>query len=398
MEAVKLSMRQARRFLLRRHGLLGGYRYRGREGALDFVRSAGCIQFDPVDVCGKNAELTLQSRVKGFSKGMLSALLYEERRLVDYPDKNQAIIPVEDWPYFERYRRAARECGAQFDGLERVTEQAEKYIRENGPVSSAELPIEGRISWHSAIHWSGNWHGDHPADRAALEQLYSEGRLVIHHKQGARKYYDLAERHVPRHILGAPDPLPDDMDNICWRVKRRTGAVGLMWDRPSDAWLHIWGLDAEKRSAAFACLAARGEILPAQIEGVRGGVWFRKEDLPLVEEALSAKRFAPRCEAIAPLDPLMWDRKLIKRIFGFEYSWEIYTPAEKRRYGYYVLPVVYGENFAGRIEAIPEKGVLILKHFWPEDGFRQTEAFQRALEDCVSRLAAFNGCAGYSLE
>ncbi len=393
MNAVKLSVRQARRFLLRRHGLLGGYRFRGKKGALDFVRGAGCIQFDPVDVCGKNAELTLQSRVKGFTKQMLHELLYEDRALVDYPDKNQAIIPVEDWPYFERYRRAARECGAQFEHLADAERQTIAYIRENGPVSSATLPVEGRIQWHSAIHWSGNWHGDHPAGRAALEQLYSTGVLIIHHKQGARKFYDLAEKHIPADILDCTDPLPDDGDNFAWRVKRRIGAVGLMWNRPSDAWLHIWGLDTQQRNAAFEKLIGTGEILPASVEGIRGELWYRKDDMPLMEEVLSEKRFAPRCEVIAPLDPLMWDRKLIKAIFGFQYSWEIYTPEKDRKYGYYVLPVVYGDKFAGRLEAIPENGILRLKNFWAEDGFKPTPAFENALKDCVGRLAAFNGCA-----
>lgn len=395
---LTITNRQARRFLLLKHGLLGGWRFAGKQGALDFVRQCGCIQFDPVDVCGKNAELTLQSRVRGFTKQMLHELLYTDRALIDYPDKNQAIMPTGDWPYFERYRQAARDCGRQFPDLPDAERRTIEYIRENGPVSSASLPIEGRIKWHSAIHWSGNWHGDHPAGRAALEQLYSTGELVIHHKQGARKFYDLAEKHIPKALLNAPDPLPDEADFLAWRVKRRIGAVGLMWNRPSDAWLHIWGLDAEKRNAAFAKLAEAGEIAPVKIDGVRGDMWLRAEDMPILREAVSDKRFTPRCECITPLDPFMWDRKLTEKLFGFRYSWEIYTPAEQRRYGYYTMPLIYGENFAGRIEAIPENGVMHIKNVWPEENFRRTEAFDRALEKCAARLAAFNGCGGYIIE
>lgn len=397
MEKLKLTNKQARRFILLKHGLLGAHRFKGKPGVLEFVRQSGCIQFDPVDVCGKNAELTLQSRVKGFTKAMLHALLYEDRALVDYPDKNQAIIPVEDWPYFERYRQAARDCGAQFAGLADIEGQAIEYIRENGPVSSATLPIEGRIKWHSAIHWSGDWHGTHPANRAALEQLYSVGRLVIHHKQGARKFYDLAERHVSRELLDAPEPLPQGDDHLMWRIKRRIGAVGLMWNRPSDAWLHIWDLDADARSRAFAGLADAGEIIPARVEGVRGDMYLRSEDMPFIEAAMSDRRFGARCEAIAPLDPLMWDRKLIRALFGFHYSWEIYTPQAQRKYGYYVLPVIYGDSFAGRMEASPEGDALCVKHFWPEDGFKRTAAFEKALEGCFERLARFNGCTAVKI-
>lgn len=165
-----ISSRQARQFILLKQGLLGGYRFSGKQGALDYVRQAGCIQFDPVDACGKNAELTLQSRVKGFTKQMLYDLLYTDRALVDYPDKQLAIFPVEDWPYFARYRNMARENAAQFPDLPELEAHAKTYIRENGPVCSDELPVEGEIHWHSSIHWSGNWHGKSNAARSVLEQ------------------------------------------------------------------------------------------------------------------------------------------------------------------------------------------------------------------------------------
>lgn len=115
---IQLTNRQARQFLLLKQGLLGEHIFIGKQGAFDFVRQAGCIQFDPVDACGRNAELTLQSRVKGFTKKTLYELLYEDRLLVDYPDKNLSILPTEDWPYFERYRRAARNHAVKFPELE----------------------------------------------------------------------------------------------------------------------------------------------------------------------------------------------------------------------------------------------------------------------------------------
>lgn len=119
--------------MLLKCGLLGEYRFTGKQGALNFVRQAGCIQFDPVDVCGKNAELTLQSRVKGFTKQTLYEFLYVDRKLLDYPDKNLSILPTEDWPYFERYRKAARESGKRFPELSGLEEQAKEWIRETGP-------------------------------------------------------------------------------------------------------------------------------------------------------------------------------------------------------------------------------------------------------------------------
>ena len=93
---LTITREQARQFILAKQGLLGAYRFHGKDGAYAYIRQAGCIQFDPVDVCRKNAELTLQARVKGFKKAMLQELLYTDRKLVDYPDKELSIWPVED--------------------------------------------------------------------------------------------------------------------------------------------------------------------------------------------------------------------------------------------------------------------------------------------------------------
>ncbi len=397
---ITLSNRQARQFILLKHGLLGSHKFIGKKGALDFVRQAGCIQFDPVDVCGKNAELTLQSRVRGFSKKTLYELLYCDRKLVDYPDKNLSIIPVEDWPYFERYRKVSRDGGQQFDGLTELEDQAKAYIREHGPVSSDDLPITGSIRWHSSIHWSGNWHGDTNAARSVLEQLYSTGELVIHHKNGTRKYYDLADKHIPSEILHAPDPISDEFEHKKWRILRRIGAVGLLWNRPSDAWLNIWGLNAQQRNVAFRQLADEGKIIEISVEGIKSALFCRSEDLPIIETVLQNDKFTPRCELIAPLDCMMWDRKLIRALFGFDYSWEIYTPADKRKYGYYVLPLLYGESFIGRLEAAADKktSTLIVKNIWYEDNVRKTKKLASAIEKCINRFAKFNECESIRTE
>ena len=391
---LKLTLAQARRFILLHHGLLGEYRFAGKEGALAFVRQAGCIQFDPVDACGRNAELTLHSRVKGMTRRMLHEMLYEDRSLIDYPDKQLAIFAVEDWPYFSRYRIASYQCGRRFEGLDALEDIARAYIAEHGPVDSDSLPIDGEIEWHSAIHWSGNWHGKSNAARSVLEQLYSVGELVIHHKTGTRKAYDLADRHIPAEILHAPDPIENDQEHITWRVLRRIGAIGLLWNRPSDAWLGIWDMSTQARNTAFDALIARGDIFPVEVEGIRGPLYCRERDRETLLRAMSEEKLKARCEVIAPLDPMMWDRKLIRALFSFEYSWEIYTPAVKRKYGYYVLPMVYGDTFAGRVEAVRDEkaGMLRVKHVWLEEGVRRTKKLDAAVHSAMRRLAKFNGC------
>lgn len=393
---IQLTNRQARQFLLLKHGLLGEYRFTVKQGILDFVRQVGCIQYDPIDVCGKNAELVLQSRIKGFTKNMLGELLYEDRLLIDYPDKNLAIIPVEDWPYFDRYRQAARQHAKRYPEMEALTEQVRTHIENHGAISSDDLKLDGNFAWRSAIHWSGG----NNASRSVLEQMYSTGELIIHHKKGTRKYYDIAEKYIHPNLMNAPEPLESDLEHHKWRVLRRIGAVGLLWNRASDAWLNIWGLKAEQRNEAFRQLLQEARIVAVTVEQMKDTLYCRAEDLSLIEVVLQNPEPELRCELIAPLDNLIWDRKLINKLFGFDYTWEIYTPAIKRKFGYYVLPLLYGESFIGRAEVIAERktGTLVVKNIWYENGLVPTEPLRTALNECIQKFALFNGCETISVE
>ena len=323
---------RARQFILLRQGLLGEHRFIGKAGAYQYVRQAGCIQFDPVDVCGRNAELTLQSRVKGITRKTLGDLLYKDRLLVDYSDKELSIWPSEDWPFFSGYRERSMALGRTFAGSPDLEKEAVAYIRKHGPVSSDTLPIEGTVFWHSSMHWSGHWDKDSLAARSVLEQLYTDGVLLIHHKTGSRKYYDLAEKYFPAELLAAPNPCPDGEAFTDWRLLRRIGAVGLLWNRNSTAFLGMV-MTPEQRSAAFDRLEKNGSITAVRVEGIRFPLYLQSGDLPLLESVLSGQAdLRSRLEFLAPLDPMLWDRALIEAVWGFRYSWEIYTPAVKRKY------------------------------------------------------------------
>jgi uncharacterized protein YcaQ len=387
---IQLTNRQARQFLLLKHGLLGEYQFTGKQGVLDFVRQVGCIQYDPIDVCGKNAELVLQSRFKGFTKNMLAELLYQDRSLVDYPDKNLAIIPVEDWPYFERYRQAARQHAKRYPEMEALIEQVRAHIQNHGALSSDDLKLDGNFTWQSAIHWSSG----NNSSRSVLEQMYSTGELIIHHKKGTRKYYDIAGKYIQPNLLNAPEPLEGEHEHHKWRVLRRIGAVGLLWNRASDAWLNIWGLKAEQRNEVFSQLLYEARIVAVAVEQLKDILYCRAEDLPLIEAVLQNPAPKWRCELIAPLDNFIWDRKLINVLFGFDYTWEIYTPAIKRKFGYYVLPLIYGESLIGRAEVIAERkaGTLVVKNIWYENDIKPTKQLRTALNNCFQNFALFNGC------
>ena len=378
-----VTREQAVRFLLRKQGLWGRHRFVGKEGAYRYIRQAGCIQFDPIDVCGKNAELVLQSRVKGFRKEMLPELLYQDRVLVDHFDKNLSVYPAEDWPCFSRIRAAfdsweqgRREIGA-------IEDEILGMLKSRDCISSKDLPFDRKIDWP----WA-------PArlSRAALESLYFRGKLAVHHKEGTVKFYARPETCFSPGLWNAPDPLADEDSYFCWRVRRRIGAVGLLWNKPSDAWLGIDGLKSPRRAACFSALEQDGSILPVRVEGLRDPLFYLAEDAPLWEDP--EETGPTRTEFLAPLDCMMWDRNLIRVLFCFDYKWEIYTPAAERKFGYYVLPVLHGEKLAGRVEAVRDSSAdtLAVRHFWPEAGVRETKTLKRAVASCARRFAKFNQC------
>ncbi|WMJ88355.1 winged helix-turn-helix domain-containing protein [Anaerocolumna sp. MB42-C2] len=386
MEPIYLTNKQARRFILLKQGLIGSFMFSGKRGILEFIGQAGCIQFDPIDICGKNAELVLQSRIKGFSKQMLYELLYKERLLIDYYDKNLAIIAIEDWKYFGRIREYYRNSSRNKAAVDAVADRIKDFIRENGPACSKDIDFGQKIDWY--------WGNSTSLSRVALETMYFRGELIIHHKKGAIKYYALSEDYIPEGILKAEEPNQVDLEYMKWNVLRRISAVGLLWNKPSDAWLVIRNMKANERNQVFDDLLREEKILEITVEDIKEKFYCLKSDLRILEQIQSNPVLKNRMEFIAPLDNMIWDRRLIKVIFNFDYKWEIYTPQTERKYGYYVLPVLYGDSFIGRIELINDRKnkCLQVKNIWLEDGIKSTEKLAENLKRAVNRFAGFNEC------
>jgi len=392
---MKLSNKQARRFILKRHGLSGKHIFSGKEGIMSFIRRVGCVQFDPVDVCGRNADIVLNSRIRHYKKAELDELLYKDRLLVDYFDKNLSIFPVEDLPVFLKHNSSGTYAGAYESRGGEAVRQIEPVIRqlikERGHISSKEIDTGKAIEWHWSIMTS--------LPRAALESMYFRGELIIHHKTGTNKSYALIEDYIPADILGAELPFRTEEERFAWHVKRRIGAVGMLWNKASDAWLGL-SLKTADRAAAFGKLLADGEIFEVEVEGLKHPLYVREYEREMLEAVLTevpAKkpRLAPkphtlRAEFIAPLDSLIWDRKLISALFGFDYKWEIYTPKEQRKFSAYTLPILYGDEFIGRVDAVRKDGRLIINNVWTENGKPLKGKVKNAFEECAERFARFN--------
>jgi uncharacterized protein YcaQ len=330
--------------------------------------------------------------VADFTATLLAELLYRDRTLIDGWDKNVSIYAVEDWPYFTRRRAGLkRHYGDPSRPAVAVLPKVRAALEERGPLSSIDLEMNQQVAW--------SWAPTRIA-RAALDSMYAWGELVIHHRVNTRKVYDFAYRHLPSELLNAPDPFeaasssPREADEAYhdWHVLRRIGCVGLLSMRGGDAWLGNRGIKAADRRAAAARLLERGEIVEVRIEGLRGPFYLRGRDRGLLERTLDD---VPGAQAaiLAPLDNLMWDRRYLHELFGFEYLWEVYKPVAERRWGYYVLPVLVGDRFVARFEPGRENRdeALTIANWWWEPGVRQTEALSAALGACFARFLRFLG-------
>lgn len=378
--------------MLAHQGLLPPRSAEGKKAVMDYIRRVGCIQFDPLDIAGCNHELVLQSRIKDFRRPVLQDLLYRERRLVDGWDKNAAIYPVEDWPFFSRMREAERRRLIRLSHpVLSVVSEVRQQIEERGPLSSSDLGLDQVVDWP----WAPT-----RLSRAALDGMLSWGELVIHHKTRNRKVYDLASRHLPLALLSAPDPNVTEDAYLDWHVERRIGSVGLLWNRSGAAWLGVRGSSVSKRREALARLALRGEIVEVSVEGAGVPFYMRSEDQVTLTAALTSKSPPLRAAVLAPLDNLLWDRQLVQLLFGFDYTWEVYKPASQRKFGYYVLPVLYGDRFVARVEPRLDRktNVLVIRNWWWEQGESEATVSGTALRQCLERFAGFLGAGSIGVE
>lgn len=387
----------ARRFLLAWQGLIpapvaGAAPDRGKAGILAYIRRVGCIQFDPLNICGHNHELVLQARIEGFRPKQLQDLLYKERLLVDGMDKVMSIYPVEDWPCFGRRRRADGDWSARRSAkAASLAPHILDEIAARGPLSSLEL------DFHESVDWA--WAPTRLA-RAALEHLYFRGDLAVHHKVHTRKYYDLATRLLPEGLAGRDDPNASDDDYRDWHALRRVGGVGMLWNRGGDAWVGIPGWNAATRTAAFRRLVDSGRLQVVRVEGIGHDFYMPSRALPYLEAVEGQARPRPRMSLLAPLDNLLWDRQLLSELFDFDYRWEVYTPAVVRKYGYYILPVLYRDRIVARCEPIRlrKERTLVIRNWWWEPGCApqeqrkvERETLLRARDICLGDFAAFLG-------
>jgi uncharacterized protein len=375
---LRLGRRDARALL---------WSYHFTPGSLDdVVGRLGTIQYDPLAPMGRNPDLVLQSRVPGYRLDDWQDATYRRRLLVDAWDKMVCLTLVGDWPARHLYHRyfRSRWRSRVFDPHPGAVEAVRAELRERGPLETLAFSDQSRDAG-----LAGSWYGPKLV-KHVLRALWDSGEIVTHERVRGRHVYASRERSLPPEVLDAP-PLPDDvaLDRL---VRRRVQAPGLLRPRAESA---VWFLPATtgERRAAQARLVADGALREVDVDGMR---------YLAVPEALAALDAAPPPSGVrfvAPLDPLVWDRAAVSHLYGFEYRWEVYKPAAARRWGYYVLPVLWGERFVARLDARVERGRLSL-HAWHWEGDLGSSApapLLEALERSVTDFLRYLGVDGVRL-
>ena len=362
------------------------------------VDRLGSLQFDPLEVAGRNHDLTLLARVGGYRRAWTDGLLYRDRVLYETFNKMLCLVPTAELPWYRITwdRNRGEHAHATFEQHAPLVEELLDRIREHGPMSSTDVEPRAAIDWY--------WRPTNQV-RAILEALWEAGILVIERREGNRKVYDLTERLFPPDLLAVH--LPED-EQYRHKLLSRYRGVGLLGATGEYMLFAGTGRTAKERAVHREELVACGELVPVTVEGFRGPRFVVASEIPMLDAAEAEVAAGGPMDGagvafLAPLDPLAWDRDLMRRLWDFDYVWEVYVPLAKRRWGYYVLPLLWGDRLVGRIEPRIDRATRTLRilGLWWEDGFdplSEAEAgFVDAFVEALRAHAAFADLATVAL-
>jgi hypothetical protein len=382
---LTVTSETARRFLIARHFLAPARSLTGLDGVLEVFRKLGSIQFDPIAVAGRNHDLVLHARVAGYEPSWCDDL-YDRREIFEATNKALSYVPTDEFPWFRHVmgRKGPRFHNAALADNAAVAERVLERIRAEGPLSSNDFEHEaGRTK---------NWFGmPENAVRSVLEAYTVTGVIGLARREGNRRYYDVLERLLPAEVLAQEVP---ERQQLLHKLLSRYRAHGLLGAGGAGGTFDRIAVPQERKTLHKELVEA-GALVPVDVEGVRTKRFVLPEEIGLLE---APPEPAASVAFVAPFDSLLWDSSLLASLFDFEYVWEGFFKPEKRRWGYYVLPIVFGDRFVGRIEPRIDRdraGVEVFGLWW-EDGFApgRADGFVDAMRDALGAYLRFAGAAG----
>lgn len=385
MTALHISNADARRLFLDRHALSTRPDHPLDEThVLELVRKLGFVQLDSVNAVERAHHMILFSRAAGYRRELLHTLHHDHVTLFEHWTHDASLVPMEFYPHWHHRFRAAKARLQHPRWQERIGPDADKvirrvraHVRKNGASMARDFEDKG----------GGGWWGWGPS-KTALEFLWRTGELAIARRDGFEKVYDLAERIIPAEQRGAR---PTRRQTIDWACRAALERLGLATPQELAAFFDLIEI-AEAKDWAKAALK-RKDIVEVAVTNADGGLKTMLA-FPDVEARIAAldEPHAPT-RFLSPFDPAIRDRKRTIRLFGFDYTIEIFVPEKKRRYGYYVLPILEGDRFIGRadLKAHRAERRLEVKGFWLEPGVRLDKPRKTGIENALEELSRFTG-------
>ncbi len=378
---IQLDLNAARKLMLAAQGLLHPpVRAARKADVLETIRRMGALQIDTIHVVARSPYLVLWSRLGDYDPRWLEEL-EAEGALFEYWAHAACFLPIEDYPYFRRVMLDGlpgwRDAPAWLAENGELANRILTHVRENGAVRSADF--------ENPNHKGGGW-WNWKEEKEALERLHTAGELMIARREKFQRVYDLRERILP----GWEDtrtPSREEMRRaLALKAVRALGVAAPEWV-PDYFRLAKAGLPA-----LLEGLAEEGLLVRASLHDHKADVYIHPENLSLAEEAAAGRLQSPVTTLLSPFDPLVWDRARARALFGFDYSIECYTPAAKRRYGYFTLPLLHGGELVGRLDpkAYRQEGVFEVKAVYLEPGVEISAGLLAGLANALRRCAAWH--------
>ena len=370
---------KARTLILARHGLAGVRQEGGASAVAPLIRKLGYVQLDSIKIIERAQHHILFSRHTGYRPRHLDKLQAKAPALFEHWTHDSSLIPLEHYPHW-RHRFAKSKANIakwrERFGDDRVLKTVRDHIEAHGAARARDFAhLGGR---------TGPWWGWGPA-KAALEYLWRIGELAVLERDGFEKIYDLAERTIPN---GLRDAKPTRAQTLDWAHNAALDRLGAATARMiADFWGHASIPEAAKWIAAEK---KAGRLIDVVLEGAPGLRGFNAVARPDIEAHVAALPGpTSRLRVLSPFDPVLRDRARTLRIFGFDYAIEIFIPGHKRKYGYYVFPLLEGARFVGRIDMKAERAAdrLAVKALWLEPRFKLTGPRKAKLERELVRQA-----------
>ena len=394
MTPMIISQETARRFVLGKQGLWPGRRWKGKKGTAQAIRECEAVQLDPLNIFARSQDIVLHSRVLEYKPEYLYQIAYKEREFFDYGGW-LAMYPMSDLPYYrvhmERRKHHKRVEGFMLSNPE-LFEQVRAELRTRGPLGNRNFK-------GNAV--SGNYRGR--KDTAlALFDMWLCGELMIHHRERFDRVYDFRENIAPKEF----DTIVSEREAEDFFVRKNISFMGLFRESVLRSLLQYDMQQSYSRADVTHLIGMwieSGKAERVQLQGGRDTYLVLAEDVPVLaslEKGKLPKGWKPKetttLEEVTFLSPLdiVSARGRAKKLFDFEYTWEVYTPAHKRRWGYYVLPILYGDDLVARLDPKLDRSTMTLeiKGFWPEDDAPVKNAdFANALGNGLKRFATFLG-------